>query len=314
MIYSGAIVTPRTPLVALGVLAMLLLGACGGQPQGTAGQTSATATTAAATPVTTPAETGAPSPAPSSVLPATPAPTAILNAGFRFGDILKVQVNSLAARIAPKRTAALVHAYDLSGPAPIDGGTVRLDKGDLVSVELGPVPVGDTVWYLVWPAPGSRLRPGGMEWYATAPPAGSPGPAWMAASVGGNVYLQLDRHPTLAEIEAAFGSAGLSAAGQGTFVSAPQPRHDGFELGWGAATLASGTDCSFKLSLVPADAGVAPKVAASTSTTTVKVSPLEGVRVSTDWLPAPAGSWETFTVHVTGTCNWAFRLIRLEHD
>ena len=301
--------------MALGILATLSLSACGGPPATThAPSTSAPPPAPTTSPTAVAASSPAPSEATASVAPTTPAATPALNAGFRFGDILKVKVNSLAARIAPKRTAALVHGYDLSGPAPIDGGTVRLDKGDLVSVELGPVPVGDTVWYLVWPATGSRLRPGGMEWYASPPPGGSPGPAWMAASVGGDVYLELDRHPTVAEIEAAFGTAGLSAAGQGPFTSAPQPRHDGFELGWGAATLASCTDCSFKVSLVPSDADVDAKAAVSTSTTTVKVGPLGGVRVSTDWLPAPAGSWETFAVHVTGSCNWAFRLVRLEHD
>lgn len=301
------------------MLAMLWLSACGGQPQGTPGA-SATAAATTIAPETSAGITAPPtsgsstSPAPPSMPPATPAPTAIVSPGFQFGDILKVQVDSLAARIAPKRTAALVHAYDISGPAPIDGGTVRLDKGDFVSVELGPVPVGDTVWYLVWPAPGSRLRPGGLEWYTTPPVEGAPGPAWMAASVGGDVYMKLDRRPTTSEIEAAFGSVGVVGAGLGNHVSAPQPRHDGFELGWGAATTESGTDCSFKVALVPADAGVAQKVAVSTSTTTVKVAPLDNVRVSTSWLPAAAGSWETFTVNVTSTCNWAFRLIRLEHD
>jgi hypothetical protein len=305
--------------VALGMLAMLWLSACGGQAPTTPGASGATST-AAATPETTAGQTAVPSdgastaPAPPSVPPATPAPTAILNPGFQFGDILKVQVNSLAARIAPKRTAALVHAYDISGPAPVDGGTVRLDKGDFVSVELGPLPVGDTVWYLVWPAPGSRLRPGGMEWYTTPPLAGAPGPAWIAASVGGDVYMQLERHPALSEIEAAFGSVGVTGAGLGSYVSPPQPRHDGFELGWGAATTASGTDCSVKVALVPSDTDFEPKVAVTTTTTTVKVGPLDNVRVSAPWLPAAAGSWETFTVNVTGSCNWAFRLFRLEHD
>ncbi|MEO8274506.1 MAG: hypothetical protein ABI620_10610, partial [Chloroflexota bacterium] len=297
--------TPRPWPVALGMLAILWLSACGGPSAGSQVPSGATTQPATIAPETSLPSGATVSPAPPSAAPATPAATPILNAGFQLGDILKVQVNSLAARIAPKRTAALVHAYDLSGPAPIDGGVVRLDKGDFVSVELGPVPVGDTVWYLVWPAPGAKLHPGGLEWYAGPPATGPPGPGWMAASVAGDVYLRLERHPDATERATTFGSLAVAAAGLGNYVSAPQPRHDGFQLDWAAATPASGTTCSLKITLVPADADVDPKVAVETTTTTVKVAPVDGLRVTAPWLPAAEGSWETFTVKVASTCNWA---------
>ena len=309
--YSCGTVTARPRFLALALLVTLAAGACGGQGEATSGPSAGGATPAG---TAAPSAAAGASPVPTTIVPtATPAATPLLNPGFRFADILRVQVNSLAARIAPKRTAALVHAYDISGPAPVDGGSVRLDKGDFVSVELGPVPVGDTVWYLVWPAAGAKLHPSGLEWYMTPPMAGQPGPAWMAASVGGDVYLKLERHPTAAEIEA-FGPPGVMAAGRGSYVSEPQPRHDAFQLGWAAATPSSGTSCKIKITLVPADADFAPKVALETSTTSVKVSPLEAVNVGAPWLPADAGSWTTFTINVTGTCNWAFHLVRLEHD
>jgi hypothetical protein len=307
-------VTARPRLLALALLVTLGAGACGGQGQATSGPSVAAGGSGIPTGTAAPSAAAGASSGPATIGPtATPAATPLLNPGFLFGDILRVQVNSLAARIAPKRAAALVHAFDISGPAPIDGGSVRLDKGDFVSVELGPVPVGDTVWYLVWPAAGAKLHPGGLEWYMTPPMAGQPGPAWMAASVGGDVYLKLERHPAAAEI-AAFGAPGVMAAGRGSYVSEPQPRHDAFQLGWAAATPSSGTDCTLKIALVPADADVAPKVALETSTTSVKVAPLEAVNVGAPWLPAAADSWTTFTINVTGTCNWAFHLVRLEHD
>ncbi len=285
------------------MLALFWVSACGGQSQGTpaSSQQATGAATTAPAPSAAGSSASAATTAPSSA-PATPAATPIVNPGFKFGDVLKIQVNSLAARIAPKRSAALVHAYDITGPAPVDGGLVRLDKGALVSVELGPVPVGDTVWYLVWPLPG------GAQWYTTPPMDGSPVPAWVAASVGSAVYVQLDH--------AGGGdpSGSVGAAGRGDYVSAPQPRHDVFQLKWAAATPSSGESCSFKVVLVPSDADFDPKVAIQTTTTTVKVGPLGGTGVRASWLPAPAGSWETFTVAVTSTCNWAFRLVRLEHD
>ena len=191
---------------------------------------------------------------------ATPAATAALADGFHYGDILKIQVNRLAARIAPKRTAALVHGYDLSGPAPIDGGSVRLNKGDYVSVQLGPVPIGDTTWYLVWPATATTLHPGGLEWYTSPPPDSSPVAAWVAASVGSDVYMSLQKRPSTAELES-FQPIGLNVAGTGNYVSAPQARHDGFLIDWAAAAPTSGTSCAFKLALAPADADFTPEVA-----------------------------------------------------
>jgi hypothetical protein len=299
----------------LGVV--IVIAGCGGQTQDSpAASASASAPASGPADTTAPSETtgGSPSTPPSVVPTATPGATAAVAEGFHVGDILKVQVDRLAARVVPTRSSALVHAYDVSGSAPEDKGVVRLSKGDYVSVELGPVPIGDTVWYLVWPAPGIKLHPGGTEWYTKPPNDGSPIAAWVAASVGTDVYMSLQRRPDAAEIEM-FAPSGVTGAGLGNYVSAPQPRHDGFLFWWAAAAPVSGTSCSIKIALVPSDGDFNPKVAlATTTTTTVKVGPLAGAFVTAPWLPAPEGSWETFTVEVTSTCNWAFRLLRLEHD
>lgn len=293
--------------------ALLAVAGCGGQTQGSPGPTTAatlTSATDAALPTLPPA-------GPSLTPTATPGPTSgatpQLADGFHYSDILRVQVNSLAARIAPKRTAALVHGYDLSGPAPVDKGSVRLNKGDYVSVELGPLPIGDTVWYLVWPATAAALHPNGAQWYTTPPMEGSPIPAWVAASVGSDVYLSIQRRPDLTEIEA-FSAVGVVGAGFGNYTTGPQARHDGFSFQWAAAAPVSGTSCALKIALVPEDEAVDAKVAVQTTTSTVKVGPLDGSNLGAPWLPAPAGSWESFSVNVTSTCTWAFRLLRLEHD
>lgn len=301
-------------MVALG--AILVFAGCGTQaPTGSAG-----ASTAVPAGVTAPAVTAGSSALPAVSLPpasipptAAPAATPTLHTGFQYSDVLKIQVSSLAVRKSPKRSAALVHGYDLSGPAPIDYGLVRLDKGDFVSVELGPVPIGNTVWYLVWRATATTLHPPGMEWYSGAPGITAGGPGWMAASVGGEAYATLHRRPELAEIEE-FLPLGVNAAGLGNYESPPQPRHDGFLFEWAAAAPVSGTACAFNVSLVPADADFASEVAVNTTTSTVKVSPLAGSFFTVPWLPAPEGSWTTFTVRVTSTCNWAIRLTPLHHD
>jgi hypothetical protein len=241
---------------------------------------------------------------------AGPVATPILNAGFHFSDILKVQVNNLAARIAPKTSAALVHWYITLDTTSSDLGEVRLDKGAFVSVELGPVPIGNTVWYLVWPATSTQPRTEGTNWYHVAPPKGQSVPAWVAASVGDAKYMTFAKRPTTAEIEAVQ-TIGLNLAGRGNYRSDPMPRHDAFLLTWAAAST-SATACTFKVELVPDDLDFDPLVAVSTSTTTVKVAALEGVPLL--WSVATKSTWATFTLDVTSTCNWAVRLERLEHD
>ncbi len=213
----------------------------------------------------------------------------------------------------PKRTAALVHAYELGGPAPIDHGLVRLDKGAFVSVHLGPVQVGQTTWYLVWPSVSGEFHTSPITWYTEHPSEGSPGPGWMAASVGDDVYATLVREPNDAELEG-FEPIGLNAAGSGRFASAPQPRHDGWAFTWAAASPEPGDPCTILVELVPADPAVDRVTAIETTTSSVKVSAVVGKFLTAPWLPAPAGSWEAFTVAVSGTCRWAIRLTPLHHD
>ena len=297
--------------------AIVLCAGCGSQnPPGSAGaSTPAAPGQSGAIPTAGPSLTPIVSAPPASVVPsAAPAATPTVNEGFHNSDILKVEVNRLAARTAPRRSAGLVHGYSLGGPTPIDGGLIRLSKGDFVSVQLGPLKVGDTVWYLVWPADGDRLHQSGLDWYAGPPGTTAGGPAWVAASVGNDEYLTFHRRPEKAEIEE-FLPIGTSAAGTGgDYESAPVPRHDFFLLDWAAAAPTSGTSCLLNVSLVPADADFEPKVGVDTSTSTVKVSSLTGKPLNTPWLPAAEGSWTSFTVQVDGTCTWAFNLSRLDHD
>jgi hypothetical protein len=305
------------------ILTVLALAACGPQIQSTAssvpvGSTAPSIGVASPAPTLTPSlEPSAPPTVAPTVVPPTPAPTPaptpFVTEGFQYGDILKVQVNSLAARQQPKRSAALVHGYDLDGPAPVDDGLVRLDKGDFVSVHLGPLRVGQTVWYLVWPSDHGGFHDNEVDWYHGDPGITAGGPAWVAASVGESVYLKFQRRPDQTELET-FLPVGVNAAGTGPYVSPPQQRHDFFLFDWAASTPVPDTSCSLKVTLVPSDPAVAPVTAINTTTTSVKVASLDGKAVNAPWLPAPDGSWSTFTVNVSGTCRWAIRLTRLDHD
>ena len=306
---------PATSRRWLGALAtVLIIAGCGsptseGSPG--AGGTPGMSPSAVA-PTVVPASADA-SAAPSSAPTPLPAPTGTISEGARYGDILKVEVNNLAVRAQPRRTAALVHAYELGGPAPIDHGLVRLSRGDFVSVHLGPVQVGSTVWYLVYPSLDGAFHTSPITWYTQHPSEGTPGPGWMAASVGNDVYATVVREPSDGELEG-FEPIGLNAAGTGAYVSPPQPRHDGWSFTWSAASPRSGDPCTVHVQLVPADATVEPVTAVQTTTSGVKASARGGKFLTAPWLPAPAGSWDTFTVQVSGSCRWAIRLTPLHHD
>ncbi|HEY4227921.1 MAG TPA: hypothetical protein VGM49_06250 [Candidatus Limnocylindrales bacterium] len=295
---------------SLGV--MLLCVACSSPTSSATPGTSAAPIPSNAAPPTAPLITLTPLPSPTTAVVATPAPTGTLTTdGFRFDDILKVQVNSLSVRVAPIRTARLVHQYLILGTTASDLGEVHLNKGDQVKVQIGPVRIGDTTWYLVWPAHDGELNDQITNWYDAAPLKGQPVPAWIAASVNGTSYMTLQRRPTSAEIEAVE-PVGLLAAGAGNYTSPAMPRHDAFQLYWAAAAATSGTSCSMQLQLVPDDADFGPLKALDTTTTTVKIAPLNGMPVL--WPAASSASWSTFTLTITGTCRWAVRLIRNEHD
>jgi hypothetical protein len=306
----------------LGLLAALwIVAGCGPNIVSTAtyqpGQTGAPASEGP----TAPASAELPSLEPSFAPTAEPtaAPTAVpavpphLNPGFRYMDLLKVTVNKLAVRKQPLRSADLLHAYDIfHEPSPADLGAVRLNTGDYVSMHLGPVPVGDTTWYLVWGAEAGAFHT--SDWYPEPPFDGSLSPGWVASNVAGKDYMTLDRHATMEEIDG-FLPLGVNAAGFGSWESDPQPRHDGFLLDWAAAAPTQGTACKLTIRLVPEDPAAAPFVARSTiSTSTVKVSTITGKAISAPWLPAPEGSWDEFRVVVDSTCNWALRLTPLHHD
>jgi hypothetical protein len=297
----------------LGVLAVFaIVAGCAGpvaSPGASPGATASPIDTGAASaePATVP-PTGAPTVSPTQP-PASPG-TLITN-GFHFDDILKIQVNKLAVRTAPTKTAKLVHQYLILGTTASDLGEVRLNTGNFVKVQLGPLQVGDITWYLVWPAANAKLDDQTTNWYDQAPMAGNPVPAWIATSVGSAKYVTLERRPTAAQI-AAVEAPGLVAAGIGNYVSPPMPRHDAFLFWWAAAINGSATSCAFNVQLVPDNADFDPLTAVDTSTTSVKATPVAGSPLP--WPVAGSSTWATFTLQITSSCRWAIRLIRLEHD
>ena len=194
-------------------------------------------------------------------------------------------------------------------------GVVRLNEGDYVSVHLGPMPIGDTIWYLVWPAEGAMLFHSKISWNTAASDGSGSSPGWVAASVGADIFLSLYRRPDPSEY--GFGSAGRPATlmtdGRGDYESGPQARHDLFWIYWAVAARDS-SPCAFSMTLRP-DGEAAQVVAVAATTSGLLQGPLTGPdSPDTPWGRAAGGDWETFTLAIDSTCTWAIRLAPMAHD
>jgi hypothetical protein len=301
----------NAPRRLLGVLGVIAIVAGCASPVASPGASSGTAGPIDSGPLLTPPPTLSPTDAPAGPSSSPGSPGTVTTDGFHFDDILKIQVNRLAVRTAPTKTARLVHQYLILGTKASDLGEVRLNTGNFVKVQLGPLQVGNITWYLVWPASGAKLDDQTTNWYDQAPLAGQPVPAWIATAVGTAKYVTLERRPTSAQIEA-IEAPGLVVAGTGNYVSAPMPRHDAFLFWWAATITGTATTCAFKVQLVPDDLDFDPLTGVDTSTTSVNAAAVAGA--SLPWVVASSSTWAMFTVQITSSCRWAIRLIRLEHD
>ncbi|HET9346619.1 MAG TPA: hypothetical protein VFO05_13055 [Candidatus Limnocylindrales bacterium] len=191
-------------------------------------------------------------------------------------------------------------------------GEVRLHRLDRVSVLMGPLPVGPDVWYLVWPAEHGVPMQSSLSWQEAFDDGGTK-PGWVIATKAGEPWLSLERRPSPDEV-LPWGPT-LVAAGDGGYVSPPQPRHDLFSMNWAAA--GTGSDCEFNVRLVPSEGGPVEVVAviASTGGADVVQGPLSGPgsQVHTLW-PMDGETWDAYTVEVRSGCPWTVALTPVGHD
>lgn len=262
----------------------------------------------------------APSPAATPSPTATSAPSAgpSVNAGFLNSDILRVGVDGLAVRVSPSLGSSLAQGFRSMPDNTLEPiGDVRLNAGDFVSVHLGPLLIGDTIWYMVWPAEDGRLNFSTVWWDTNGDdPVGGVNPGWVAASVGEEQYLALERRPDSSEYEswAPGGPKTLVISGTGDYTSEPQARHDLYGLNWAAAASDGPSPCSFSVTLVP-EAGAESVVVVDTSISDIEQGPMSGPDSipNTPW-GASADSWDSFTVSIRSGCSWVVRLSPLPHD
>ena len=258
-----------------------------------------------------------PTPAPSAISSPTMEPTLtpstsettasgeILN-GFGLNDILRVDVNRLAVRVAPYTDMPLATGWTLDGTST---GDVRLNIGDFVSVDLGPVKIGDTTWYRVWPAEGGQLMYSTVWWDTKDNGANPVEPGWIAAAVGPDVYLTL--HEAF-HAEPWLSSLPLLASGTGDYDSGPLEGFDLFQLRWIYLIDDQIAPCDFRVALEPV-AGGEEVVAVETSTLGAFEEGSVGLG-NGDRTPVVGEGFEPFKLRVATGCEWSLLLEPQAHD
>lgn len=245
-----------------------------------------------------------------------PSATPRMFSGFQYADNLRVEVDGLAVREAPSVTAPLAQGYRADEGTVEPTGDVRLDAGYFVSVHLGPLRNGDTVWYLVWPAVDARLNYNPGTWWDSNgdfSTVGGVDPGWVAGSVGDDQFLSLHRQPGRDEI----GEGVEMLSGTGDFESEQLPRYDLWGFNWAVAVDDGASPCAFSVTLVPEDGAAAGPVAAvQTSTTDVEQGPVTGPgsQIDLPWGPSTGGSWDSFTISIKSGCTWSVGLRLAGHD
>jgi hypothetical protein len=276
------------------------------------------ACTAVASPTTSPVsaeptESSAPS-ASAAASPSQGAASGELLEGFAWNDILRVEVNALAVRVGPYTDLPLATAYTWDGATLTFQaiGEVTLNAGDFVSVDLGPIQIGDTTWYRVWPAEGGQLHYSTVNW-DTKNNGGNPvEPGWVAASVGPDIYMTLHQ----AFEHDPFATGGLPptllVSGIGDYVSGPIEAHDLFVLSYVYVIDDQLAPCDFTVTVEPV-AGGEGVVVVSKSTIGAFEEGGEGLGTG-DRTPVVGEAFEPFHVRVSSGCEWSLRLEAAGHD
>jgi hypothetical protein len=233
--------------------------------------------------------------------------------GFALNDILRVEVDRLAVRVAPytDKPLATGWTWDAQALEWTSIGEVRLDAGDFVSVELGPLQIGDITWYRVWPAEGGQLNYSTVNWDTKNNGANGAEAGWVAAAVGPDVYMTL--HEAFEFDRSANGlPQPLMVSGIGGYVSEPLENHDLFGLAWVYLIDGKPAPCGFTVTLEPA-AGGAGLVSVDQLTNGAFEEGGGGLG-SGNRAPVVGEGFEPFELRVESDCEWSLRLEWLAHD
>ncbi|HEX2222025.1 MAG TPA: hypothetical protein VHK06_05825 [Candidatus Limnocylindria bacterium] len=291
---------------------LLILSACaqppGSETQRTLPTHSAELPAASTAPGRTPAPTGTTLAAsPAATRPASPSPAP--RAEFAHGDVIEVTADGLAARAEPSESAPLAAAWEnVDDEWRQVEDEVRLGAGHLVTVDLGPIPAQEIVWYRVR----EKVQPGQnptRHWDVTGDgPQPSESSAWIAVREGNSTYVRMSE-PGGEDP----GWMRVVAAGSSDFVSEPFPRHDVLHAEWALSLGTHPAPCDFDVVVEGADT-TASEPAVPMISESLSDGFAQGRADADAAALQPIQASAEFRLRIRAGCDWALTLAALPHD
>jgi len=212
-------------------------------------------------------------------------------------------VNGLAVRAAPFTSSALAVGYRLNGR---EIGPVRLDEGAYVSVDLGPLVIGDTTWYRVRPAEDAELHHSAVNWDTKNDGPNPVEPGWIAVSVGDDQYVSLFRASEPQDY------LPLLVSGIGNYESEQIANFDLFLIQWAYAIDEQFAPCDFEVTMATEDGNDSLVVVDSSTIGAFE----EGANPigAGDGNPIVGDSGDPLVLQVRSGCEWTLRLEAQAHD
>lgn len=188
-------------------------------------------------------------------------------------------------------------------------GEARLNAGDYVSVDLGPLQIGDTTWYRVFPSDEGVLHVSAIAWDTKGDGFNPIEPGWIATVVGDAEYVSPFAPATE---DGVVEGLPLLISGSGDYES---PQFEGFDLyllSWAFTIDDQDAPCDFEVELALADGGESVTVAESSLIGAFEegVSPIG----SGDRNPIVGNDFEPLVLEVQSDCEWSVRLEAQPHD
>jgi hypothetical protein len=232
-----------------------------------------------------------------------PSPSGEVIEGFGYDDILQVDVDGLAVRAVPYTSMPLAIGYRLNGRRI---GPVRLDAGYYVSVDLGPLVIGDTTWYRVWPAENAELHFSTILWDTKNDGPNPVEPGWIAASVGDEEYVSLFRASEPQDY------LPLLVSGIGDYESELIANFDLFLLQWAYAIDDQDAPCDFEVT-VATEGGEDSLVVVDESLIGAFEEGVTPIGAG-DGNPIVGDRQDPLVLQVRSDCEWTLRLDAQAHD
>jgi hypothetical protein len=193
-----------------------------------------------------------------------------------------------------------------------DIGEVRLRAGDYVSVELGPLRIGDTTWYRVLPAENAQLNTSTVWWDTKLDGPNGIEPGWITAAAGDEAFLTLYEST---EPGSFLDGLPILASGAGAYESGLFEGSDLYLIEWAyAAGDGAPAQCGFTASMAATDSN-AEVVILDLGRTGVGAYHSGAAEIGAGvGTPVVGDSFSPLLLRISSGCSWTVRLQGVPRD